>query len=54
MTLGALLRSDEIILLFFGTEKFDIYEQAKSAISGLPVAHLLAQKRTPVQVYWAP
>lgn len=54
MTLGALLRSDEIILLFFGTEKFDIYEQAKASTSGLPVAHLLAQKRAPVHVYWAP
>ena len=53
-TLGAMLQSDEIILLFFGTEKFDIYEQARSSTSGLPVAHLLAQKRTPVHVYWAP
>lgn len=54
MTLGAMLQSDEIILLFFGAEKFDIYEQARSSASEFPVAHLLAQKRSPVHVYWAP
>ena len=54
MTLGAMLQSDEIILLFFGAEKFDVYEQARSSASAFPVAHLLAQKRTPVHVYWAP
>lgn len=54
MTLGALLRSDEIVLLFFGDDKFGVYEQAKSSDSDYPVAKLLAQQRTPVHVYWAP
>lgn len=54
MTLAALLHSDEIILFFFGDEKFAVYEQAKLATSVLPVAHLLAQQKTPVHVYWAP
>ena len=54
MTLAALLQSDEIILFFFGDEKFAVYEQAKSSGSEIPVAYLLAQERTPVHVYWAP
>lgn len=54
MTLAALLQSDEIILFFFGNEKFAVYEQAKSSPSEYPVAYLLAQERTPLHVYWAP
>ena len=54
LTLAALSRSDEVVLLFFGDAKREVYEQAKLASSGLPVSRLLLQKRAPVHVYWAP
>lgn len=54
MTLGALLQSDEILLLIFGDEKLRIYNQANSGNESFPVAHLLRQRRVPVQVVWAP
>ena len=54
LTLAALSRSDEIVLLFFGDEKRAVYEKAKKASNGYPVSHLLLQKRAPVSVYWAP
>ncbi|MDH3531355.1 MAG: 6-phosphogluconolactonase [Gammaproteobacteria bacterium] len=54
LTLAALSRSDEIVLLFFGDEKRDIYERAKQDRNGFPVSRLLWQKRAPVLVYWAP
>ena len=54
MTLAALLRSDEILLLIFGEEKRSRLEQAIAADSDLPVAHLLRQQRVPVFTFWAP
>jgi 6-phosphogluconolactonase len=54
LTLSALSRSDEILLLMFGDSKRDIYESAKQEANGYPVSHLLRQKRAPVHVYWAP
>jgi 6-phosphogluconolactonase len=54
LTLAALARSDSIVLLMFGDKKREIYEQAKSKGSDLPVARLLKQKKAPVNVYWAP
>lgn len=54
LTLAALSRSDEILLLMFGDTKFAVYEAAKHAASRLPVSRLLKQKRAPVVVYWAP
>lgn len=54
LTLSALTRSDHIVLLIFGDEKLEVYEQAKNASAEWPVAHLLRQQRTPVDVYWAP
>ena len=54
LTLSALSRSDEIVLLIFGDAKRDVYETAKTSANGLPVSHLLRQKRAPVYVYWAP
>lgn len=54
LTLSALSRSDEVILLIFGDNKHAVYEQARKKGSDLPVARLLKQKRTPVSVYWAP
>ena len=54
MTLAALLRSDEIILLFFGDEKRAVFEAALGGDESYPVYHLLQQSDTPVRVYWAP
>ena len=54
MTLSALLRSDEVLLLISGAEKRAVLEQAAEPDSELPIAHLLRQRRTPVDVFWAP
>ncbi len=54
LTLSALARSDEIVLLFFGDDKRAVYEDARNGNINLPVARLLRQKRAPVSVYWAP
>lgn len=54
LTTSRLLDSDEILLLFFGEIKRDVYEQAKDADSDYPVSRLLNQQRTPVRVVWAP
>lgn len=53
LTLAALLQSEQILLLFFGAIKRDVYEQAKAATTGYPVASLLSQARVPVHVFWA-
>ena len=54
LTLAALSRSDEILLLIFGDAKRAVYDNAKKEANGHPVSHLLRQKRAPVHVYWAP
>ena len=54
LTLAALSRSDEIVLLFFGDDKKIIYDKAKAGNARYPVTRLLKQKRAPVHVYWAP
>ena len=54
MTLAAISRSDEIVLLFFGDDKLAVYEKAKATSNGYPLSRLLRQKRAPVRVFWAP
>lgn len=54
LTLAALSRSDQIVLLFFGEEKRAVYEAAKEGDRQYPVSQLLLQKRAPVHTYWAP
>ena len=54
LTLAALSRSDEIVLLFFGEDKRAVYEQCKDNGDQFPVSRLLRQKRAPVHIYWAP
>jgi 6-phosphogluconolactonase len=54
MTLAGISRSDEIVLLFFGDEKLEIYKQAKAISNGYPLSRLLRQKRAPVRLFWAP
>jgi 6-phosphogluconolactonase len=54
LTLAALSRSDEIVLLFFGEDKRAVYEDARNGNDQFPVSRLLLQKRAPVHTYWAP
>ena len=54
LTLSALSRSDEIVLLFFGEDKRAVYEDAMNGNDQFPVTRLLMQKRAPVHTYWAP
>lgn len=54
MTLSTMLATDQLHLFFFGEEKLTVYEDAKSGNYAYPVAALLAQRRVPVNVYWAP
>lgn len=53
LTMSTLLQSREILLLFFGQAKLDVYEKAKCAGSDYPIARLLQQDRTPVHTIWA-
>lgn len=54
LTLSALCRSEEILLLMFGEEKWRTLENAKRTHEVYPVSRLLSQTRTPVHVFWAP
>jgi len=54
LTLAALSRSDEVVLLFFGADKRTVYEDARNGNDQFPVSRLLLQKRAPVHIYWAP
>jgi len=55
LTLSAILNSKVVILLVTGKEKLDVIRQAAKANNPLdkPVASLLNQNDTPVEVYWA-
>ena len=53
LTLSALCRSDEIILLIFGEEKWQTLEKARLSDDAYPVSRLLLQNRTPVHIFWA-
>ena len=53
LTLSALTNSNDVLLLFFGAEKRDVYEQAKAGRDAFPVSSLLFQTRAPVHVFWA-
>jgi len=54
MTLSALLKSDEILLLMFGKKKLAVFEQAEAGDVAYPIAALLEQQQIPVNLYWAP
>ncbi len=54
MTLAALLRAREVIVLIFGKEKRAVAEAAASRDDRYPVTHLFAQRQTPVSIFWAP
>jgi 6-phosphogluconolactonase len=54
LTLSTLLRSKEILLLFFGEAKRQVFSAARQGDRRYPVSHLVDQQRTPVHVFWAP
>lgn len=54
LTLAALSRSDEIVLLVFGAAKRQVLDDAMSTPGTYPVSALLRQKRAPVRVLYAP
>lgn len=55
MTMTALLQSQEIKLLIFGEEKWQVYQKALEHKSpAQPVSYILHQAQIPVSVYWAP
>lgn len=54
MSLAAILRSKELILLFYGDEKRAVFERAKSGADDFPVTTLLQQTNVPLTLYWAP
>ncbi len=54
LTLPALVRSEEVLLLFFGDEKRDVYQQAVASETAYPVSRLLHQTRAAVSAFWAP
>jgi|TARA_B110000902_G_scaffold161011_1_gene184212 6-phosphogluconolactonase len=53
--LAAILAAKKIILLITGDDKLAVYKQALIAdVNELPVAAVLQQNTTPIDVYWAP
>jgi len=54
LTMPAILNSRELLLLFFGDTKRDVYEQSKLPESAYPLSRLLLQQQTPVHTIWAP
>jgi 6-phosphogluconolactonase len=53
--LAAILSTKKIILLITGDEKLAVYKQALTADANeFPVAAVLQQSATPVDVYWSP
>lgn len=56
MTPWGILQSRRLILLFTGTDKWAIYQQACQAgkLSELPISLFIHQELVPLEVYWAP
>jgi len=55
LTMAAILKSELIILLLTGKEKLDVIQSAQTNNQPLeqPVAAILNQTQTPVEIYWA-
>jgi len=56
LTPAALLDTGHLFLLFFGEDKREIFERARSSglVHEYPVRAILHQERVAVEVYWAP
>lgn len=53
LSLSALSFSKRLILLFFGQEKKQVFDQARAGEHEYPVSALLRQNRVPVDLIWA-
>jgi len=55
LTMATLINSQLIIILITGEDKLDVISKAvkQNENPGIPVSVLLAQKQTPVEIYWA-
>ncbi|PHZ84820.1 6-phosphogluconolactonase [Paremcibacter congregatus] len=55
MTVNSLLNVAQVTLLFFGVEKWAVYQDAlHDTAFTWPVSHILHQDQTPVEIYWCP
>ncbi|MBV1873659.1 MAG: 6-phosphogluconolactonase [Gammaproteobacteria bacterium] len=59
LTLNTIMEARELVLLFVGESKQEIYQTALTLSSrneflGLPVGFILHQQKVPVHIYWAP
>ncbi|MEO8308426.1 MAG: 6-phosphogluconolactonase [Pseudomonadota bacterium] len=56
LNLPALLQTKQLLLLVTGEHKWQLLHQEQNPATSqhLPVHHLLAQRHTPVTVYWSP
>ena len=54
MTMPAILKCPEVLILFFGEEKLAVYEKAIAGDESYPITALLKQEDVPVSLYWAP
>jgi 6-phosphogluconolactonase len=56
LNLSALLDSRRIVLLITGAQKWNIYRaaSAEGPVQDMPIRAVLRQRRTPVEVMWAP
>jgi 6-phosphogluconolactonase len=56
LTVSALLRSQQLILLITGEEKLAVLRKAQMQgdVADMPIRALLQQQKIPLQVYWAP
>ena len=56
MTPWSILQSSRLILLITGDDKWEVYQQARSASASVakPVSLFIHQDSVPLEVYWAP
>jgi len=54
--LSALLDARRIVLMMVGDETWSVYQRAKQtgSMSEMPIRAVLAQQKTPIDVYWSP
>lgn len=53
LTFDALTDADDMIIVIKGGAKRDVLEEAQAGRNDLPVARLLARRRSPLTVYWS-
>lgn len=54
LTPAAIHGSKHIVVLFMGNDKMAVYNEAKAGGGITPMKDILTQKKTPIDIYWAP